>query len=101
MKRSKTTYPPFFSGQGDRLRSWDWTVLMQVGSSGYIRYISVVARRRTPDHWEGRAEAVIPPFFDPHECIEALAVEAMLAAAEPTLFGEMPTRVCDIAAILA
>ncbi len=101
MKRTKTPIPPLFEGKGTPNGHWSWTVTMKLAPSGYCQSMHVIAMRSQPGGViAGSAEGDVPPFVDTHEVMELLALEAMLAAEEPTLWEERPHRYIDVSTSL-
>ncbi len=71
---------------------WHWSVFYEVASSGYATRCHVTAGAG-PEHdpMIGTASCAVNLHDDLREVIECLAIEAMLAATEPTLDGS-PTH---------
>lgn len=92
-RNSRTPVRPLFTTDRPLGANWDWTVTLQIASSGYVRRAHVMAHRDDgQDHLDGIAHCEVSMYDDVTEVIECLAIEAMLAACEPTLTGETPTR---------
>lgn len=101
MKRTRTPIPPIFQGPGGT-SNWHWTATMEIGPSGYVTSMHVVARRKVgpDDVMIGTAFGEVPPFVDVHEVLELVATEAMLASTEPTLWDNPPHRHVDVSSTL-
>jgi hypothetical protein len=73
--------------------AWRWTVAYDVASSGYPVSCHVTATKMPSDEGViGTAACAVTTGDDLSEVIECLAIEAMLAACEPTLDGSPPHR---------
>lgn len=93
MKRNRTSNPPLFDLLRPGGNAWKWTVTYQVASSGYPSSCHVTAIRAVEgEELAGSASCDVALYDDLREVIEFLAVEAMMAACEPTLWESRPHR---------
>jgi len=84
---------PVFEGLRPDGPTWTYEWSQTISSAGYVIYSSVLARRLSNDgQLLGRASCQVTLHDDPIDVLQFLAVEAMLAACEPTLFEELPHR---------
>lgn len=99
MRRTRTPQAPLFKANRPIGHAWAFTVTMSVYSSGYVGQIHVTAKRlETEGQTIGTAYADISIDHDVNECIQELAVEAMLVAVQQTLMGEPPMRKVQLSA---
>lgn len=93
MKRNRTNQRPLFDIMRPGSNLWTWEVTYKVSQSGYVNEAHVLARRfDADDPMAGSASCMVEHDMHLNEVLEFLAVEAMLAACEPTLFDTKPHR---------
>lgn len=93
MRKVRTPTPPLFDLKRPVTNHWAWTVTWQVASSGYPFACHVTAiGGKGESQYAGCAWCEVAVGDDMREVMECLAIEAMLAATEPTLDGSTPTR---------
>jgi hypothetical protein len=93
MRSNRTQKPPLFDILRPEGNKWEWTVTYAVASSGYPKSCHVIARRVADGEvLVGTARCAVIVGDPLEEVIEFLAVEAMLAACEPTLDGSPSHR---------
>jgi len=92
-RNNRTSQRPLFDVMRPNGNAWQWTVTYHVASSGYVQNAHVEARRLDGnDVLIGTASCDMAVHDDLLEVLEFLAVESMLAACTPELFGNIPHR---------
>lgn len=90
---TRTPQPPLFNIGRPIRAAWTWEVTYAVASSGYPTQCRVFASSGGGEEiLVGSAACSVALHDDLREVIECLAIEAMLAACEPTLDGSTPHR---------
>lgn len=93
MRNRRTPHRPLFDVLRPDRSHWKWIVTYKVASSGYPTDCHVQAMSDDPlGDLVGAASCAVKVGDDLSEVIECLAIEAMLAACQPTLTGEPTTR---------
>lgn len=92
--RNQTPFPPLFTANSrPNGAAWTWEITLAVASSGYVTKVHAIARRiAQTDSLVGVASCRLSVGDDVSGAIQDAAIEAMLAACEPNLFQETPTR---------
>lgn len=97
MKPNRMPRRPMFNGQRLKHRYWRYSVLFDLGETGQVTMCTVTAFRATgTDPLSGTARGNVPLTADLTEVVEQLAIEAMIAATEPDLFGSTQNRKVDL-----
>jgi hypothetical protein len=94
MKKNRTPVRPLLNINARPIGpAWRWNVTLDIASSGYVVGAHVIATRGTGDErMVGAAMCDVTFNDDVSEVMECLAIESMLAACEPTLYGDTPVR---------